>query len=159
MYNHASPDYVCPICLGVSGAESEDTLLRLTDIVYIDEFVTAFINSFWIKNNPGHVIVVPNDHYENLYDLPNDLGSHIFAVAKKISIAMKKAYKCDGITTFQNNEPAGGQHAFHYHFHIFPRYTNDDLHANMMNKQLADPAKRKEYADKLRAKLLPWFES
>ncbi len=154
MDNHAPSDYICPICLGVAGVESEDTLLRLTDIVYKGEFVTAFINSFWIKNNPGHVIVVPNDHYENLYDLPSDLGAHIFAVAKKIAIAMKESYKCDGITTLQNNEPAGGQHAFHYHFHIFPRYDNDDLHANMMDKQLADPTKRKEYANKLR-KLLP----
>ncbi len=153
MHNHASSDYICPICLGVSGVESEGTLLRLTDIVYIDEFVTAFINSFWIKNNPGHVIVVPNDHYENLYDLPADLGSHIFAVAKKIAIAMKEAYGCDGITTLQNNEPAGGQHAFHYHLHIFPRYENDALHENMSNKQLADPAKRKEYADHLRQSL------
>jgi histidine triad (HIT) family protein len=135
MHNHASSDYICPICLGVSGVESEDTLLRLTDIVYIDEFVTAFINSFWIKNNPGHVIVVPNDHYENLYDLPSDLGIHIFNTSKKIAIAMKEAYGCDGITTLQNNEPAGGQHAFHYHHPIFPRYKNDDLHANMMDKQ------------------------
>ena len=155
MYNHAPTDYICPICLGVSGVESEATLLRLTDIVYIDELVTAFINSFWIKNNPGHVIVVPNDHYENLYDLPNDLGAHIFAVTKKIAIAMKKAYECDGITTVQNNEPAGGQHAFHYHLHVFPRHEGDGLHENMSHKQLADPAKRKEYADKLRTHLLP----
>lgn len=155
MHNHASSDYICPICLGVSGVETEDTLLRLTDIVYIDEFVTAFINSFWIKNNPGHVIVVPNDHYENLYELPSDLGMHIFNISKKVAIAMKEAYGCDGITILQNNEPAGGQHAFHYHLHIFPRYEHDELHENMYDKQLADPIKRKEFADKLRSKLLP----
>ena len=151
MHNHTSSDYICPICLGVSGVESEGTLLRLTDIVHIDEFVTAFINSFWIKNNPGHVIVVPNDHYENLYDLPSDLGIHIFNISKKVAIAMKEAYGCDGITTLQNNEPTGGQQAFHYHLHIFPRYEHDNLHENMSNKQLADPAKRKEYAETIRA--------
>lgn len=155
MHNHASSDYICPICLGVSGVESEDTLMRLTDIVYIDEFVTAFINSFWIKNNPGHVIVVPNDHYENIYDLSAELATHIFSITRKVAIAMKESYKCDGITTLQNNEPAGGQHAFHYHQHIFPRYENDALHENMSNKQLAESAIRKEYADKLRTKLLP----
>ncbi len=153
MHNHAPADYICPICLGVSGVESEDTLLRLTDIVYIDELVTAFINSFWIKNNPGHVIVVPNTHYENIYDLPDHIGAHIFSVAKKIAIAMKKAYKCDGTTILQNNEPAGGQHAFHYHLHVFPRYDGDDLHANMMDKQLADPETRLAYATKLLAGL------
>lgn len=153
MHNHADSEYTCPICLGVNGVESEGTLLRLHDIVYIDETVTAFINSFWIKNNPGHVIVVPNEHYENIYELPDDVSTHIMAIAKKISIAMKKAYGCEGITLLQNNEPAGGQHAFHYHLHIFPRYDHDDLHLNMHDKQLADPAKRFEYAEQLRGAL------
>ncbi len=154
MHSHAPKDYDCPICLGIQGVETDKTLLKLEDIVYIDELVTAFINSFWIKNNPGHVIVVPNTHYENIYDLPDHLGAHIHKVAKQISIAMKKSYGCDGITTLQNNEPAGGQHAFHYHFHVFPRYDGDDLHTNMMDKLVADPAKRKEYAERLRLALV-----
>lgn len=151
MPTHAPKDYICPICLGVNGVENDQTLLRLHDIVYIDEFVTAFINSFWIEGNEGHVIVVPNEHYENLYDLSDGLGAHIFAVAKKIALAMKKSYKCDGITLLQNNEPAGGQHAFHYHLHIFPRYDGDHLHTNMGDKQLADPAARLSFATKLRS--------
>lgn len=150
MHNHAPADYICPICLGVQGIENDKTLLKLQDIVYIDELVTAFINSFWIKNNPGHVIVVPNTHYENIYDLPDNIGAHIHKIARKISVAMKKAYHCDGITTMQNNEPAGDQHAFHYHFHIFPRYKNDNLHVHMgEGKKLADPTKRLEFATKL----------
>lgn len=150
MHNHAPADYICPICLGVRGEVSDKTLLLAQDIVYKDNSCTAFINSFWIKNNPGHVIVVPNDHYENFYDLPTGVGSHILVIAQKIALAMKKAYKCDGITLLQNNEPAGGQHAFHYHLHIFPRYEHDDLHANMHDKQLADPVDRAKYAEKLR---------
>lgn len=155
MHSHAPADYVCPICLGVHGVENDKTLLRLQDIVYVDKVVTAFINSFWIKNNPGHVIVVPNDHYENFYDLPAGVGAHILTIAQKIALAMKKAYECNGITLLQNNEPAGGQHAFHYHLHIFPRYEHDDLHANMTNKQLADPIHRVEYATKIRSALQP----
>lgn len=150
MHNHTPSDYICPVCLGVKGEVSDKTLMLPQDIIYKDDLCTAFINSFWIKNNPGHVIVVPNDHYENIYDLSEDLGAHIFAISKKISIVMKEVYGCEGITLLQNNEPTGGQHAFHFHLHIFPRYDGDDLHENMSNKQLADPAVRKEYADKLR---------
>lgn len=153
MHNHASSDYICPICLGIKGEISDKTLLLPQDIIYKDNFCTAFINSFWMKNNPGHVIVVPNDHYENIYDLPDDLGAHIFAIAKKISTVMKETYDCEGITLLQNNEPAGGQHAFHYHLHVFPRYEIDDLHKHMDNKQLADQAKRLTFAIKLRANL------
>jgi len=153
MHNHAPSDYICPVCIGLSGVVSDKTLLLPQDIVYKDNLVTAFINSFWMKNNPGHVIVVPNEHFENIYDLPDELGAHIHKIAGKIAIAMKESYGCDGITTLQNNEPAGGQHAFHYHFQIFPRYDGDALHANMENKQFADPAARKPLADKLSSKL------
>lgn len=153
MHNHTSSDYICPICLGIKEEVSDKTLLLPQDIAYKDELCTAFINSFWIKNNPGHVIVVPNKHFENIYDLPDDLGAHIFAIAKKISIVMKETYNCEGITLLQNNEPAGGQHAFHYHLHIFPRYEGDDLHKYMDAKQLADPSERLTFATKLRASL------
>lgn len=154
MHNHAPSEYICPVCLGVRGVVSDKTLLLPQDVIYQDNLVTAFINSFWMKNNPGHVIVVPNEHFENIYDLPDELGVHIHKIARKIAIVMKESYGCDGITTLQNNEPAGGQHAFHYHFHIFPRYENDVLHENMSNKQLANPSVRKDYADKLRSKLV-----
>lgn len=119
MKSHAPENYMCPICLGVKEIESSDTLMKPTDIVYKDDLVTAFINSFFVGKNAGHVIVVPNEHFESLYTLPVEYGHRIFDVAKKIALAMKDAYNCDGITTRQNNEPAGDQHAFHFHFHIF----------------------------------------
>ena len=113
MYNHATPEYKCPICIAIKGIENEDTLIRQSDIVYKDDLVTAF----------------------------------------KICLAMKKSYSCDGITTLQNNEPAGGQHAFHYHFHVFPRYEGDALHKNMMNKKSTTQEERKSYAEKIKSQL------
>jgi histidine triad (HIT) family protein len=152
--SNAPEEYVCPICLGVQGIESSATLMRMTDVVYKDELVTAFINSFFVGKNAGHVIVVPNEHYESIYTLPSDVGHRVFEVAKKIALAMKEVYKCDGITTRQNNEPAGDQHAFHYHFHIFPRYVDDNFNAvQPSEKRLADPTERKGYAQRLRTRL------
>lgn len=150
MYNHAPENYICPICLGVKGIESEDTLLKQADLIYKDELVSVYINSFWINTAKGHVIVVPNEHYENIFDLPNEVGHRIFEVTKKIALAMKKSYKCDGITLRQNNEPASDQHAFHYHQHIFPRYDGDSFNVNMTKKSiLSEPDERLEYAKKL----------
>lgn len=150
MYNHAPTIYKCPICLGVQGIESDDTLLKQADLIFKDDLVSVFINSFWIETAEGHVIVVPNDHYENLYELPPEVGHRIFEVVQKMVLVMKKAYQCDGITTRQNNEPAGDQHAFHYHHHIYPRYNDDSFKENMAKeKVLSDPAKRLEYVKKL----------
>lgn len=154
MYNHTPKGYKCPICLGVKGIESEDTLLRQADLVYKDNLVSVYVNSFWIDTAKGHVIVVPNDHYENLYDLPSEVGHRIFDVSQKIALTMKKTYRCDGITLRQNNEPAGNQHAFHYHLHIFPRYDGDLYNENMTKKSiLSKPEDRLEYVAKLKAEL------
>ncbi len=150
MYNHAPENYKCPICLGVSGIENEDTLLKQADLIFKDDLVSVFLNSFWIDTAKGHVIVVPNEHYENIFDLPNEVGRRVFEVTKRVSLAMKDAYKCDGITIRQNNEPASDQHAFHYHQHIFPRYDGDLFNINMTKKSiLSEPIERLEYAKKL----------
>jgi histidine triad (HIT) family protein len=64
---------------------------------------------------------------------------------------MKQEYTCDGITTRQNNEPAGDQHAFHFHFHVFPRYENDGFNmAEPFEKRLADPKEREAYAQRIK---------
>jgi histidine triad (HIT) family protein len=150
MYNHAPQDYICPICLGIQGIENDDTLIRQSDIIYKDDFVMAFISSFFIGNNLGHVVIVPVIHYENMYDLPINVTQKIFELSQKVAIALKNSYNCEGITTLQNNEPAGGQHAFHYHLHVFPRYQNDELHKNMLEKKTTTSQERLSYAEKIK---------
>lgn len=153
MYNHAPQNYKCPICIAIRGEENSDTLITQSDIIYKDDLVTAFISSFFVGKNPGHIIIVPNHHVENIYEISIDHASRIQAIMQKCALALKKAYGCDGISTLQNNEPAGNQHAFHYHFHVFPRYKNDDLFKNMLDKKLSTPKERKLYAEKIKAAL------
>ena len=154
MYNHAPVGYKCPICLGIAGIESDDTMLKKGDLVYKDDLVSVFLNSFWIDTVEGHVIVVPNEHYENVYDVPTAVGHRIFDVAQKMSLVIKESYGCDGITLRQNNEPAGDQHAYHYHLHVFPRYEGDSFNTNMTKKStLSDPKDRLEYVHNLQRSL------
>jgi len=151
MHTHAPENYVCPICLGLKGIENDHTLIKQSDFIYKGKNVSALINSFYIKNNKGHVIVVPNLHFENIFAMPQETSNEIMEIAKKISQALKTEYKCTGITLLQNNEPDGGQHAFHFHLHIFPRYKNDNLHGNMFDKKILDPKERLLFAQKLKA--------
>jgi histidine triad (HIT) family protein len=150
MYNHAPQNYQCPLCIAIQGIENEHTLMKQADIVYRNNDLIVCVNSKFVKNNPGHVIIFPINHYENLYDLPYDIGHQIFDMAKFIALALKDIRKCDGITLLQNNEPASDQHAFHFHLHVFPRFQNDQLHQNMINYAVLSPEDRKPYADKLR---------
>jgi histidine triad (HIT) family protein len=128
MHTHAPPDYVCPFCLLVAGVEDGRILSVQSDIVYQDEAVTAFIGTRQWHDNQGHVIVVPNQHFENIYDLPTDLAAPIQEAARSVALAMKAAYGCDGVSTRQHNEPSGNQDVWHYHLHVFPRYFGDRLH-------------------------------
>ncbi|GAK12270.1 bis(5'-nucleosyl)-tetraphosphatase [Geomicrobium sp. JCM 19039] len=66
--------------------------------------MTVFVASKWWPNNHGHVLVVPNEHYENLYELPVHLAGPIHYVTQLVAHAMKEAYGCDGISTRLHNE-------------------------------------------------------
>lgn len=99
-------------------------------------------------NNPGHVAVIPNEHFENLYDLPAPVAAKIHECARFVALAMKSAYGCDGITLRQNNEPAGGQDVWHYHLHIYPRYEGDNF--PRVEKVITPGEKRVECAKQLR---------
>ena len=93
--------------------------------VYEDSNVLAFLDIFPI--HPGHVLVVPKNHYTDIFDTPEAELQKIIAAAKKISPAVMKATKADAINIGMNNKPASGQVVMHVHLHVIPRYKNDGL--------------------------------
>ena len=148
--HHEPQNYLCPFCEWLSGQETE--YKQNSDIVLQDDYVTAFISPKWWLHNPGHVIVIPNAHYENIYDMPDDLLSRIAIVSKQLAVAIRSSYDgCTGISTRQHNEPDGNQDVWHFHMHIFPRHPNDRLYQNHDNKTFVPPSERSIYADLLRA--------
>jgi histidine triad (HIT) family protein len=135
----------------VRGVENEHNSIKQTDIVYQNNQVTSFIGIRKWPNNVGHVLIIPNEHFENIYDLPVEISAEIQKTARAIALAMKDVYSCDGIMLLQRNEPAGEQRAWHYHLHVIPRYENDDWHLSQRQPFPAD--ERMECALRLRAKI------
>jgi len=150
--SHAPEGYICPFCLVAEGIENENVLTKQSDIIYRDEYITAFICAGWWENNKGHVLIIPNRHFENLYELPSEYSAKIHDFEKRVAIAMKQEYKCDGISSRQHNEPAGNQDVWHYHLHVFPRYKNDNLYG--MDRRATTVEERAVYAEMLRNYLL-----
>ena len=103
-----------------------------------------------MAKNKGHAIIIPNTHIENLYDLDDVLGAAIQNFSRRVAIALKETYKCDAISVQQHNEPEENQDVWHYHYHVFPRYKDDNLYENNSQKELSKPEERAEYAQKLR---------
>lgn len=73
----------------------------------------------------GHALILSKDHYENLYDLPEETAGEAMKLAKKMAAKMTKSLGCEGFNLVQNNGDMAGQTVFHFHMHLIPRYQAD----------------------------------
>jgi histidine triad (HIT) family protein len=112
MFQHAPEGYVCPFCRVAQG--TYDALTTQQDVVFQDSLVTVFIAPFWWPNNEGHVLIIPNSHFENLYELPARYAYRIQDLTQAIALAFKQVYRCHGVSIRQHNEPASGQDVWHF---------------------------------------------
>ncbi len=92
--------------------------------VYEDEITFAFLDINPV--NIGHTLVLPKEHFENIYDLPEEIAAHLIKVIKKISITLKKL-GAEGTNIAMNNGAVAGQAVFHSHTHVIPRLKGDGL--------------------------------
>ena len=76
----------------------------------------------------GHSLILPKEHYANLYEIPEDLAADAAKLAKKLAIRMTEKLGADGFNIIQNNNEAAGQTVPPYHVHLIPRYQNDGQH-------------------------------
>lgn len=73
----------------------------------------------------GHALILPKNHYPNLYELPEDVAGDVMKLAKKMATTMTDKLSADGFNIVQNNGEVAGQTVFHYHLHLIPRYKED----------------------------------
>lgn len=89
----------------------------------------------------GHALILPKEHYANLYELSDELASKVLIVAKKVITKMTDVLGCDGYNLVQNNGEAAGQTVFHFHLHLIPRYKDDQVGLGWNMGQLTDEDK------------------
>ncbi len=96
-----------------------------TNKIYEDDDFTVILDA--APAAKGHALILPKQHSDNLYTLPDEIGAKVMPLAGKIAAGMKKALHCDGVNVVQNNEPAAGQTVFHFHVHVIPRMEKDHM--------------------------------
>ncbi|MBS6734864.1 MAG: HIT family protein [Clostridiales bacterium] len=89
----------------------------------------------------GHALILPKNHYANLYEIPDELVGKAMVLAKKMGTALKEALGCDGLNVVQNNGEAAGQTVFHFHMHLIPRYQDDQVGLSWTPGTLTDEMK------------------
>jgi histidine triad (HIT) family protein len=117
--------------------------------VYESDSVIAFMDV--MPQAEGHTLVVPKAASRNLLDADPAMLGPLMAVVQKIARAVKQAFKADGVTVVQFNEPAAGQTVFHLHFHVIPRFDGVPLRPH--SGKMEDAAVLQANAEKIRAAL------
>jgi histidine triad (HIT) family protein len=117
--------------------------------IYDNEKVVAFLD---IKPvNPGHTLVVPKTHFENIFDVSEETFCDIAAAAKRLAPTIREATSADGINLMVNNGRAAGQLVPHIHLHIVPRLLTDGFR-HWRGTPYKD-GEIEQVAEKIRAKL------
>ena len=77
--------------------------------------------------NKGHILIIPKEHIENIYEMDSELGGKLFSLAINIAKILKKELNIEGLNILQNNGKIAGQSVFHFHLHLIPRYQDDEV--------------------------------
>ena len=89
----------------------------------------------------GHALILPKNHYANLFELPENEAEHVMVVAKRMASRMMEKLQCDGFNLVQNNGETAGQTVFHFHMHLIPRYKEDKVTIGWEHGSLAQELK------------------
>lgn len=75
----------------------------------------------------GHSLVIPKEHYSNIYETPDDVLAELMQTAKRVALAIKQSNLAEGTNIHINNDPVAGQEITHTHIHVIPRSEKDGL--------------------------------
>ena len=94
-----------------------------TNSIYEDDKFNVILD-----NGPatkGHALILPKEHADDLFELPDETAAEAFKLAKKLGKHIMETLGADGLNVVQKNGEAAGQTVRHFHLHLIPRYNND----------------------------------
>lgn len=108
----------CIFCKIISGDEPAHIVYRNADVI------AFFPRCMAVK---GHTLIVPTEHFRDIFELPDDVGATIIRVSKELGFHYRKAFGLDGMNLMNASGKASQQSVFHFHFHLLPRFEDDQL--------------------------------
>ncbi len=92
--------------------------------LYEDEDVLAILDIAQVTK--GHTLVLPKKHFDSLLDADTEVLQKMIPVIQNLAKQIREKTGCAGINVLNNNGEAAGQSVSHLHFHIIPRYDEND---------------------------------
>ena len=122
------------------------------DIVYEDELTIAAIDLR--QHNPGHVLVIPKAHVNDLRALDDGTANAVMRTLVKIARAVDRTFPNQGMSIWHSIGAAAFQEVPHMHLHVHPRCLGDGLLRVYPDVPVdAEPASRAAYAERVRRAL------
>lgn len=124
----------------VTNLPEENCLFCRKEIIeksfYTTDRFSAFYNIAPIL--PGHSLIIPNAHYESLFELSDDELSEMMVFARKVTAVLKSFFNCDGFDWTIQDGVSAGQTVPHLHLHIVPRQPLDLPEGNNWYSKIQD---------------------
>ena len=93
-------------------------------IVYRGQHCFVILNAF--PYTPGHVMIVPYTHLDELQKLPGNAANEMMSLSQRMETVLRQLYRPDGINLGMNiGKAAGAGIAGHIHMHVLPRWVAD----------------------------------
>jgi histidine triad (HIT) family protein len=116
-------------------------------VVFADEVSIAFLDNRPLF--PGHTLLVPREHHEAIWDLPDELVGPLFLNARLLASAVREAMESTGAFVAANNIVS--QSVPHFHVHVVPRNRKDGLRGFFWPRRKYDEREATAAAEKIRA--------
>ncbi|MGX7100285.1 HIT family protein [Globicatella sanguinis] len=108
--------------------------------VYEDNLVYAFLDIS--QTTPGHTLLVPKEHVQDIFDYSPILAGDVLARLPKIAKGLDNAFPdMLGLNILNNNREAAYQSVFHSHWHLIPRYGEKDGFSLTFTNHMDDVSK------------------
>lgn len=75
--------------------------------------------------SPGHLLIIPNRHVTNWFELTSEEQQAVMELVNQAKIRLDNTLQPDGYNIGINCGEAAGQTVMHVHCHLIPRYTGD----------------------------------
>jgi histidine triad (HIT) family protein len=115
-----------------------------------DDNTLAFMDIY--PANDGHCLVIAKEHYPTLFDISDEVLAAVSCSVSKVARAVNQTLSPNGLNLVQANGPGAQQSVAHFHVHVLPRQTGDDLKLNWGAKP-GDPETIAALAEKIRSRL------
>lgn len=104
--------------------------------IYEDDKFKVILDRF--PGNQGHALILPKEHYANIFEIDEDTASELFRLAVKVAKNMKNVLGFEALNVVQNNGSLAGQTVHHFHLHLIPRYEGDKVNIKWEQLDLTD---------------------